>query len=217
MNRNDEEFLWPAWPDFLRQKERFAFIAQGTLINKHSIGTTLGNANLHGPVLALGVRRIFNFALQDENYDERGGRYQRSAVENHCATLNIVQTSDSAGFVNGILFSIEPEDIDALAEREFGYDIVPVDYRLGNENGSAYMFIARKASGAIGHRVRDDILPNESSLSTCIAGAATYGKEFLDTWLQSCYLANETPLMGDSHYKTLAQKLVTRFEHLLEE
>ena len=115
----------------------------------------------------------------DENYEDHGGRYKRSREDSHCTTLNIVDTGNTQDKVNGILFSISPADIDALGQREYGYDLFPVEYRSADEKASAYLFIARKESQAIGHRVLDTILPNESSLSICLTGAATYGKGFL--------------------------------------
>jgi len=208
MSPIEEYLLWPDWMDFLKKTQNRKFIAQGTLISKHSIGKTLGRASLHGPVTASGVRRIFNFCLMDENYEEHGGRYKRSREDSHCATLNIVDTGNAQNKVSGILFSITPADIDTLAEREYGYDLLPVEYRSANEKASAYMFIARKASQAIGHRVLDTILPNESSLSICLSGAATYGKVFLDNWIASCYLADGTPLMGDPYYENYVREFL---------
>jgi hypothetical protein len=208
MNPNEEDFLWPNWANFLKGQQHCKFIAQGTLINKHSIERTIGRARLHGSVVASGVRRIFNFSLINENYEENGGRYKRSQKHSHCATLNIAHTGDSQDKVNGILFSISPADIDALAEREYGYDLFPVEYGRAGERDSAYMFIARKESRAIGHRVLDSILPNESSLAICLAGAATYGRAFLDTWIESCYLADGTPLMKNLYYKNLIRELL---------
>jgi hypothetical protein len=208
MNKSEENLLWPDWVDFLKRKQQTKLIAQGTLINKHSIGETIDRAKLHGPVIASGVRRIFNFCLEDGNYEEYGGRYKRSHEDSHCATLNILHTENPRDKVNGILFSTSPADIDVLAEREYGYDLVPVEYRSAEEKALAYMFIARKESQAIGHRVLDDIHPNESSLSICLSGAATYGKVFLETWIESCYLADETPLMENSYYESLVQELL---------
>jgi len=161
---------------------------------------------LHGPVIASGVRRIFNFALIDENYEEHGGRYKRSQEHSHCATLNVEHTGNAQDKVNGILFSTSPADIDALAQREYGYDLLPVEYQPADEETLAHMFIARKESQTIGHRVLDNILPNESSLSTCLTGAATYGKTFLDTWIQSCYLADGTLLMKNPYYENLVRE-----------
>ena len=117
MDSNEENHLWPNWVDNLKQEKRSEFIAQGTLINKHSIGQTLGRAILHGPVVAFGVRRIFNFALEDQNYAEHGGRYSRSVDSNRRATLNILCTGNMDDKVNGILFSADADDIDDLAER----------------------------------------------------------------------------------------------------
>jgi len=211
MNPYDENLLWPGWANFSKRQQHCNFIAQGTLINRHSIEKTIDRARLHGPVIASGVRRIFNFALIDENYEEHGGRYKRSPKDSHCATLNIVHTGNVQDKVNGILFSTSPTDIDALAQREYGYDLLPVEYRPADKKALAYMFIARKESQAIGHRVLDNILPNESSLSICLTGAATYGKVFLDSWIESCYLADGTPLMGNFYFQKLVRELLNDF------
>ena len=68
MIQNEKNLLWPYWTDFLKRKQHCKFIAYGTLINKHSIGKTIDHASLEGLVIALGVRRVFKFALMDENY-----------------------------------------------------------------------------------------------------------------------------------------------------
>ena len=206
MNSNEEHLLWPDWADFVKNNQHCQFIAQGTLINKHSIGKTIGRARLHGPVVASEVRRVFNFALIDENYEEHGGRYKRSQEDSHCATLNVEHTGNTRDKVNGILFSTSPADIDALARREYGYDLLPVEHQVGDEIAVAHMFIARKESQTIGHRVLDNILPNESSLSICLTGAATYGKAFLNTWIESCYLADGTPLMKNPYYENFVRE-----------
>ncbi len=205
MELNERQLRWPHWIDFLKETSRSWIIAYGTLINKHSIGQTVGESHVEGPVVALGVRRVFSFALVDENYDDHGGRYTRSEDPRRCATLNVEHTGVPADRVNGILFSIKREDIDPMAKREFGYDLLPVEYERDRSGGSAYMFIARQDTEAISHRVRRDILPNESSLKTCLSGAATYGKAFLEAWIASCYLADGTPLMEDPYYRDLIQ------------
>jgi hypothetical protein len=206
------DLLWPNWVGYLRQEGRSEFIAQGTLINKHSIGQTIGHARLHGPVVASGVRRIFNFALEDQNYVEHGGRYTRSVEPERRATLNILETANDDDRVNGILFSTDAEDIDALAEREYGYDLLPVQYEMSGAKSIAYMFVARTESQTIGHRVLSDILPNESSLSICLTGAATYGAAFLETWIESCLLADKSPLIQDPYYAALIDKTLRTFD-----
>ena len=87
-----------------------------------------------------------------------------------------------------------------MAEREYGYDLLPVEYERSGTRSIAYMFIARQNSETIGHRVLDDILPNESSLSICMTGAATYGPVFLNMWIDSCLLADKSPLTDDPYY-----------------
>ena len=84
----------------------------------------------------------------NENYEEHGGRYKRSTDATHCAILNILSTGNVQDKVNGILFSASADDIDSLAEREYGYDLLPVEYWRTDETAYAYMFIARQGSKA---------------------------------------------------------------------
>jgi hypothetical protein len=170
----------------------------------------VGDAHVEGPAIAFGLRRTFNFALIDQNYEENGGRYERSVEPNHCATLNLVHTGNRHDQLNGIMLSIARDDIDALAQREFGYDLVPVEHERADGTYSAYVFLARKESPVIGERVLDSILPNESALRTCLAGAATYGQAFLVNWIASCHLANGTPLMENSYYRDLVENHLSR-------
>ena len=72
----------------------------------------------------------------------------------------------------------------------------------------AYMFIARKNSVVVGHRVRDDILPNESSVSICLRGASSYGQDFVHAWIDSCYLADGTKLMANPYCEKLVRQIL---------
>jgi len=205
---NKPDYLWPNWVEWAKKRPSTDFIAQGTLINKHSIGQTLGNAELHGPVVATGVRRIFNFALLKENYIEHGGRYVRSEHQDRRATLNVIETGIKSDFVNGILFTVQASEVAAIAEREFGYDLLPVEFSGPTVNGEANLFIARKNSEFVGHRVMDNIMPNESSLTTCLEGAATYGPEFVRMWIGSCLIADRTALAEHSYCRDIIAKVV---------
>jgi hypothetical protein len=114
--------------------------------------------------------------------------------------------------LNGILFSVAAEEIQALAKREYGYDVVAVGCTGAAGSSSAFIFTASKASPHIGHRVADDVLPNESAVTTCLTGAATYGREFLELWIDSCYLANGTPLRDDPYYRNLIHSFLSSIE-----
>jgi hypothetical protein len=108
--------------------------------------------------------------------------------------------------VNGVLMKVTKEGFDALAKREAGYDIYPVVYALFDDPekiSEAYVFIARETSREIGHRVKDDVLPNESALETCLAGASEYGRSFLNTWTRHCYLADGSRLLDNDYYRAL--------------
>jgi hypothetical protein len=206
----DENHRWPNWPEFLRRRESVEFIGYGTLINKVSASRSMSGASERKPVNAFGVRRVFNFVLEDKNYADHGGLYRRSEFENHVATLNIQETGKSEDIVNGVLMQVSNNDVDGLAEREAGYDIISVVYSLVESPQTvsrAYIFTARQGSSDIGHRVRNDVLPNESSLETCLSGARDYGEEFLDTWIRHCYLADGSRLLANDYYRTLVEKI----------
>lgn len=75
-------------------------------------------------------------------------------------------------------------------------------------NGEANLFIARKNSEFVGHRVMDNIMPNELSLTTCLEGAATYGPEFVRMWIGSCLIADRTALAEHSCCRDIVTKVV---------
>ena len=205
----DENYYWPHWPEFLRQQGSADLIVYGTLINKLSASRTLNQSDDRSSVHAFGVRRIFNFVLEEQNYVENGGNYRRSQFQNHRATLNVQETGNKEDIVNGVLMKVTEDGLDGLAEREAGYDIIPVVYALieNPENLSkAYMFIARQSSPEIGHRVRDDVLPNESALETCLAGANDFGRSFVETWVNHCYLADGSRLLQNDYYSALVDE-----------
>lgn len=209
----DENFIWPNWPEFLRKQGSAAFVGYGTLINKTSASHSLSEAGEREPVNAFGVRRIFNFVLEDKNYVDHGGLYKRSNFENHVATLNVQETGSNEDIVNGVLMQVSNDGLDGLAEREAGYDIIPVVYSViadAEKVSKAYMFTARQGSPEIGHRVKDDVLPNESSLETCLAGARDYGGEFLNTWVLHCYLADGNRLLDNDYYRILIEKITSQ-------
>ena len=121
----------------------------------------------------------------------------------------MLHTNSPGDSLNGILFTVRAEEIPDLAEREYGYDAVAVDCSGGQGDSRAYIFSASKSSSQIGHRVAEEVLPNESALTTCLAGAATYGREFLEGWIDSCYLADETPLANDPFCAALIEQFLS--------
>ena len=117
-------------------------------------------------------------------------------------------TRQKNDFVNEILFTVQASEVAAIAEREFGYDLLPVEISDPTVNGEANLFIARKNSEFVGHRVMDNILPNESSLKTCLEGAATYGPEFVRMWIGSCLTADRTALAEHGYCRDIITKVV---------
>ena len=149
---DDENYIWPNWPEFLRRQGSAAFVGYGTLINKASASRTLDQSGEQRAVNAFGVRRVFNFALEDGNYIDHGGLYRRSMFESHIATLNVRETGNNEDIVNCVLMRVSEDGFDGLAEREAGYDIIPVVYSLIDDPekvSKAYMFSARKTSAEI--------------------------------------------------------------------
>jgi hypothetical protein len=46
----------------------------------------------------------------------------------------------------------------------------------------------------------------------CLTGAATYGAAFPETWIESCLLADKSPLIQDPYYAALIDKTLRTFD-----
>lgn len=103
-------------------------IGYGSLLNPESARVTIPGTppGGHPPVLAFGARRIFNYVISNEAALRR---YGALPVGRERAALNAERTGQVEDIINGRLLDVPLADLDALRQREFGYDLEPVIWR----------------------------------------------------------------------------------------
>lgn len=170
-------------------------VAYGSLVNPKSAAVTFqdNSKRSHLPVIAFGVRRIFNYEMSTKvrRYGPVTGRNR--------AALNVETTEKIDDVVNGILFEIALEEIPAFRGREKGYDLVPVATISWNEiNDPPFLaYILRCPDGPIDGKslTNDQIDPHKQYYLTCRGGAHEIGEDFLHFWLETTFLADKvTPV-----------------------
>jgi hypothetical protein len=148
------------------------------------------------PVVAFGVRRLFNYEI-----DERVSRYGPPVTPRSRGALNVVVTGNPEDAINGILLSVHSGDIRAFRLREKGYDLVPVatiPWERREEHPTIAYILQCPDEPRDGRvRTSHDVQPHLAYYRACRDGAASFGEEFLRFWLATTYLADGvTPVAG---------------------
>jgi len=171
--------------------KKLLLLGYGSLLNQESAARTIKDvpADNFRPVLAVGAFRVFNYVIPTSRLQLDGANSGRER-----AALNVVYTKSPAHLVNGRLVMVGLGDLDALREREFGYDLRPVLCMQWSDWDSApfiaYILVAVHPS-VDGRRVTDDsILPHPAYARTCRAGANAVSEEFLELYLNTTYLSD---------------------------
>lgn len=177
----------------------FDLIGYGSLLHPCSARMTIQDTphGGHPPVLAWGLKRVFNYSIPQDVFDKYGEIPQL----NERAALNTEPADWEQGAINGRLIHVRLNDIKALREREKGYDLVSV-VCLSWENPEAPAFIgyALSCMSTIyeGIRIVDDALqPYPPYFEICRSGAEKVGKEFLELFLLTTFLADRLTDMED--------------------
>lgn len=172
--------------DLERQgRDTLALVAYGSLVNPDSAALTLGpkSGRARRPVIAYGVRRIFNFPIP-EGHTRYGPPVNPRAI----AALNLRQTGARSDSINGVLLPVSIEDLPAMRDRERGYDLQPVactDWgHDGAESFIGYVLVWPDAP------TNASVEPHRRYYEVCRQGAAGLGPAFLEAWLRNTYLAD---------------------------
>jgi hypothetical protein len=172
---------------------KFPLVGYGSLLNRESAGRSVKEvgAEKYSPVVTLGALRVFNYVIQESMFKF----YRRTSSPLERAALNVLYTKSPAHAVNGRLLMVEPNDLAALREREFGYDLRPVScLRWLDWNGAAFVaYILVAANSEVGGRrvIDDSILPNPSYYRVCREGAIAVSESFLQLYLYSTFLGDK--------------------------
>ena len=186
-------YPWNGIKDEFQSKnlDKIVFIGYGSILNSESAVQTFPNLphNSFKPVLAFGVRRIFNYEMpfKIDRYEPPDNPINRAA-------LNTIHTGRINDIVNGILVRLPLNYIPHFRSREVGYDLVPVIYvDWFKKNGPLKIAYILSCPDEIrkGHnRINNNILPHKNYYNVCKEGANEYGESFLQYWLSTTYLAD---------------------------
>jgi hypothetical protein len=172
-------------------------VGYGSLMNAKSAARTVRPVSAARPVIAFGVRRVFNYIMPDDLLAKLG----RSSVRPARAALNVYPSPDPGDAVNGVYIEVPLEDVPALREREKGYDLRPAACLNWNTPGGepfvGHILCAPDAP-SMGERHTDDTLqPQPEYASLCREGAASFGEEFVAFYLATTFLADRCTTVAD--------------------
>jgi len=185
-------YPWAGLEAAIRQapSQKLLLVGYGSLINQASAARTLRTRpDERFPCLAFGCRRVFNYQMPAAVL-KRYGEPEGSA---RCAALNVEVTGDLADAINGVIVSVDEQDVPALRDREFGYDLKPVaclrwDVQEGGAPFVAYVLSApEKAARSDWQVVNTKILPQPQYAKLCQDGADSISPEFGECYLKSTF------------------------------
>lgn len=193
------DFKYPAdYKELMKlfPKGELYIFGYGSLVNPESAARTLSSDAMktYEPAVAFGMKRSFDRKVTNT---ERWGPQERSS---DVGMLNVFKTKQ-ADPLNGVTFKVNALDLKSLIEREVGYDLVPVyviswkkfiDEEEEPDFKIAYVFLAPSDPKNV--YVDPCINPVPRYALASKEGAAINGKDFLNLWLKSTFLADrKTP------------------------
>lgn len=190
----DPQLITALFPD-----EKAVIFGYGSLVNKTSAARTLSPEvmSTYKPVLAFGLKRLFNYKVGST------GNWGTPERPTDLAMLNVFKTGNMDNMVNGVTFEVPLSDLRQLIKREIGYDLVAIPVIAWDDKGdNPHFFVAYTFSASSEQR------DGKSFISPCINpvpgyarasrdGAAAIGKEFLDFWVKTTYLADKKTSFKD--------------------
>jgi hypothetical protein len=171
----------------------FDLIGYGSLLNPDSAKRTIKDTpqNGHPPVLAIGATRVFEYVMPPFMINDHPEKFEPRKK----AALNLRYSSNNRSMFNGRLLTVRVEDIEALRQREKGYDLQPVVYiPWGDWNGeprNAYVLVARQQIIDGRQLVDETAEPFPPYEKTCREGAALVSKPFLDFYLRTTFVGKD--------------------------
>jgi tetratricopeptide (TPR) repeat protein len=190
------DYPWLDIEDYLESQgeDALRLFGYGSLINEESAARTVSvDADGRLATIAFGVLRLLDYDLPPE-FRHRS-HYSVPIGEPRARGLfNVRFTGSVTDCANGVMFSVRKEDIQALREREVGYDLRPVVCVPWDDVGSSpFLAYVLGASGRRwnNHQLSNSSLkPNRKYFDVCRRGAAGFSVDFLDFFLKSSFLAD---------------------------
>lgn len=190
--------------ELFKNSQTIPFFAYSSLIDKNSpAAKAISEASLatHTPAVGFGLARIFN-RVMDASVAEKWGPLARP---NDVAILNAFEKEDAA--TNGVVLQLSFEDLQILAKREVGYDLVPILVTLWDdavEPGKrdpviflAYTFIAPDNLHKCTRYTCPFVNPIPGYVAFLQNGLKPFGKDFEAMWWATTYLADKHTQLGE--------------------
>lgn len=190
----------------------FTVVGFGTLLNTASTAQTIAKAGgkTYRPVIVPGFRRLFN--LRPDHY-EPSYKLTDSGIE--AAAMNIEPAADEHQTgkaeappaevrFNGLAFTVDEGEFEALDQRERYYERVEVDiidFESRQALGRAYAYSSKPDARWI-ERDPAKLLPLWRDIAWARRGAYRFGEAFGQMYDQTTFLADGSTLMVD-HYAAI--------------
>jgi hypothetical protein len=174
-------------------------IGYGTLLSRWSARVTLGREPAAprrlAPVVVHGYRRLFNArpAKYESSRRLNGPPIERGAMN--------VEPAEGGRF-NGLAISVTRDELVALDVREESYARVRVDaspFGRAGQTFRAFTYMVPLHSHRLCRSI-DELLPRWLDICLARAGCLELGREFLDMYDETTYLADGETLMVE-HYR----------------
>jgi hypothetical protein len=151
----------------------------GSLINQESLSETLQKHVFCSPAVLPGYKRLF-----ESNCWQR-----RSANNTPVSALNIRECDDC--YVNGVVFDVDEEQYELLKRRECNYKTIQATVSDWHTKQSFEVVTFMDEPSGIFDFVRGD--PEQHDyLTICISGAKKYGDQFLQNFVDSTFINDQT-------------------------
>lgn len=189
-----EEYCYP-WPELSNLSEDIPVVGFGSLINSLSAQrtSTHPSAQKLQPVIAFGVRRIYNYVMSD-----RAAQVYGPGIPFHRrGVLNVRATDAATDFFNGVRLTLTRSDLEAFRLREYGYDLIPIlTVPWHNPTAppqQAYCFSCRlpERNGRI--MLSEQIQPHPGYHLLCELGCSQISPEFLQFFRYSTWVTDHAP------------------------
>lgn len=159
----------------------------GSLPNRESVQETVPEIQQLQPCFVKGFVRDFSFwsptGYVVTNLDVAGEPFY---------ALNAIASASIKDIVNGVCFEVDDKQLEKLAVREHGYNLlqtVTYDFKTGEPLHDCILY------SAVPHRqhiFEADSPAQKRYLKTCLTGAQSHGNMFYDQFLQTTFISTQS-------------------------
>jgi len=185
-------------------ESRIHLVGYGSLINLESACRTFapGTVRAARPVIVLKARRIYEYVMSPRGRQVYGGEI----CESHCGVLNARPSDSLEDWFNGLAFSLDLSEMQALIPRESAYDLLPAWTIPWHDNGSlpkiAYYLSCRKPTFGGRQTINPQLLPHPKYHSVCEQGCRDVSAGFLHAFYSSTWIRNARCIDSDWFHET---------------